>query len=152
MEEQKSALQSRLSDLEATVRATEETGSAMKAQYEDKLASLEEVHRIQLDSGQQRIDDAQKAFEDARLTMKGLEEQIAASRQDMAALKEELREAKLPSPAHKESLDALQAEITALRADNTELVLRARSIDARYRTGNLVYPPQNAPLCAANRL
>ena len=127
-----------LCDLEAAVRATQEAGSAAKAQYEEKLAAQQDMHRIQLDSGQQRIDDAQRALEDARSTMKGLEEQIAANRQDMVGLKEELRAAKLPSPVHKEALDALQAQNTALRENNTELVLRARAIDARYRTGDLV--------------
>lgn len=127
------------------MRAMQEAGSSVKAQYEDKLVAQEEMFQIQLASGQQRIDDAQKALEDTRSMLKGLEEQVAAGRQDIVALKEELREAKLPSPARKEAIDALQAETAALRTDNTELVLRARSIDARYRVGDLVYTPHLPP-------
>lgn len=142
LEEQKVALATKVADLEFSARTAQETGSSMKAQYEDKLATQEDAHRIQLESAQQRIDDAQKALADVRATIRGQEEQIAASRKDITALKEELREARLPSPAHKEAVDALQIEITALRVNNTELILRARSIDARYRTGDLVRATQ----------
>lgn len=138
LEEQNSSLGTKLADLEATMRVIQEAGSAVRVQYEEKLSTQEEVYRLQLASGQQRVDDSQKALEDARLRIKGLEQQVETSKQDITALREELREAKLPSPVHKEALDALAAELTALRADNTELVLRARTIDARYRTGDLV--------------
>lgn len=138
-----------MSSLEAATREASRTGTAVKAEYEDKLAVQVEVHRaelekqaeahrMQLDLVQLRVEDAHKTLEDARSTVKSLEEEVSASRQELSAVRGELQQAKLPSPAHKEAIDTLNSEITALREENTELVLRARSIDSRYRTGNLV--------------
>ncbi|KAI0347245.1 hypothetical protein BDW22DRAFT_510605 [Trametopsis cervina] len=135
--EQKSVLDAKVTDLEVAMRVAHESGTALKAEYEDKLTRQEEAHRLQLELGQHRIEDAQRALEDTRSTIKSLEEQASVSRDDITALRNELREAKLPSPAHKEAIDALTSQTSALRQENTELVLRARSIDARYRTGDL---------------
>ncbi|KAI0702888.1 hypothetical protein BC835DRAFT_23609 [Cytidiella melzeri] len=138
LSEQKSALDGKLSDLEACVRAAQDSGMMAKAEYEDKLARQQEEYLKQLDLEQQRIGDAHNALEDARAMVKSLEEQVTASRQELSELRDELRDAKIPSPAHKEAIDALTSQITALREEKTELVLRARSIDSRYRTGDLV--------------
>ncbi|KAI0091997.1 hypothetical protein BDY19DRAFT_573185 [Irpex rosettiformis] len=148
LSEQKSALETKMNDLEATVRATQHNVSAVKGDYEDKLAKqveghsiqLEkqaEAHRVQLDLVQQRVEDAHKTIEDARSKVKSLEEELSFSRQELSAVRDDLQQAKLPSPAHKEAIDALSSEIMALREEKTEMVLRARSIDSRYRTGDL---------------
>lgn len=112
----------------------------IKADYDERIVKLEDAHRVQLELSEKRVDEVHVALEDARTVAKSHEEQVASSKQETLTLREELREARLPSPAHKETLDALTAQITALRLENTELVLRARSIDSRYRTGDLVSP------------
>lgn len=138
-----------MNDLEATVRAVQQSGTAVKAEYEDKLVKQAEMHHVQLDKQaeahqvqlglvQQRVDDAHNALENARSTVKSLEEEVSTSRQELLVARDEIQLAKLPSPAHKEAIDSLNAEIMALREEKTELVLRARSIDSRYRTGDLV--------------
>jgi peptidoglycan hydrolase CwlO-like protein len=137
-EEQKSGLQEKLTTLEGYLRAAQDSRIQLEAEYEGKLNKHEEVHSMQLDLAQQRNEDAHKALEDARATVKSLEEQVSTHRQEALTLRDELREAKLPSAAHTEAIDTLTAQITAFREEKTELILRARSIDSRYRTGDLV--------------
>lgn len=138
MTEQKSALVEKIENLEGAARLQREEMIAIKAGYDERLGEQVEAHRAQACLEEKRFDDAQRALEDGRAVMKSLEDQLSSSKQDILTLREELREGKLPSPAHKEAVDALSAQITALRLDNTELVLRARTIDARYRAGDLV--------------
>lgn len=102
------------------------------------MAQQEGAHRVQMDLAEKRVNDLHAALEDARVTVKNNEELLASSKQDILALREELRDARLPSPAHKEAVDALGAQIAALRLENTELMLRARSIGSRYRARDLV--------------
>lgn len=103
-----------------------------------RMAKQDDSNRVQLELAERRVSDVQSALDDARASLRSLEEQIASAKQEMLDLRDELREARLPDPGYKEAVDALTAQITALRLENTELVLRARSIDARYRTGDLV--------------
>ena len=110
----------------------------MKAEFGDRVAQQEAAYRIQLELVEKRIGDIQAALEDARATVKGQEEQLLIGKQEMVVLRKELQEARLPDPVHKETVDALTAQCTALRQENTELVLRSRTIDSRYRTGDLV--------------
>lgn len=138
-EEQKSGLQEKLATLEGSMKAAQDSRIQMEAEYEGKLTKQEEAHCMQLDLARQRNEDAHKALEDARAAVKSLEEQVSAGRQEVLILRDELREAKLPSAAHKEAIDTLTMQITAFREEKTELVLRARSIDSRYRTGDLVF-------------
>ena len=136
--EQKASLLVKIEDLEASARLQREELIAIKSDYEGWVAKEGESHRLQLELAEKRVDEMHIALEDARATVRGHEEQVASAKQEMQTLREELREAMRPSPVHKEAVDALTAQITALRLENTELVLRARSIDSRYRTGDLV--------------
>ncbi|KAI0773452.1 hypothetical protein BC629DRAFT_1528565 [Irpex lacteus] len=104
--------------------AVQQSGTAVKAEYEDKLVKQAEMHHLNWTNRRKRIkctcDDAHNALENARSTVKSLEEEVSTSRQELL-----------------EAIDSLNAEIMALREEKTELVLRARSIDSRYRTGDL---------------
>ncbi len=120
------------------MRLQRETVIADKAHEDDKLSKLMENHSMQLGLEQGRVHDMQKVLEDTRTVLKTLEDQFASGKAEMSILREELKAARLPSPAHQEAVDALGAQISALRLENTALVLRTRSIDTRYRVGDLV--------------
>ncbi|EKM59216.1 uncharacterized protein PHACADRAFT_169695 [Phanerochaete carnosa HHB-10118-sp] len=137
LEQEKATLQSRVNDLEGTVRAQREEITTIKADYDGRVAKQEDNSRVQLELAEKRIGDVQSALDQARASVKSFEEQIASGKQEIFTLRQELREARLPDPAHKDAIDTLTGQISALRLENTELVLRARSIDARYRTGDL---------------
>ncbi|THG95481.1 hypothetical protein EW026_g6184 [Hermanssonia centrifuga] len=137
LNEQKLSLQAKINDLEETMRLQRETVIADKAHEDDKLSKLMENHSMQLGLEQGRVHDMQKVLEDTRTVLKTLEDQFASGKAEMSILREELKAARLPSPAHQEAVDALGAQISALRLENTALVLRTRSIDTRYRVGDL---------------
>lgn len=120
------------------MRLQREAVIADKAHEDDKLNKLTENHSMQLGLEQGLVRDMQKVLEDTRTVLKTLEDQLASGKAEMSTLREELKAARLPSPAHREAVDALGAQISALRLENTTLVLRTRSIDTRYRVGDLV--------------
>ena len=138
LSEQRTSLSAKLGDLETSALLHREELATAKADYNERIAKLEDARGVQLELAEKRVSDAHAALQDARAAIKNNEEQVAFAKQEILTLREELREARLPSPAHKEAVDALTAQITALRLENTELVLRARSIDSRYRAGDLV--------------
>jgi hypothetical protein len=131
-------LQTKISDLEMTSRIRQEETIVMKTEFDERVAKQAEAHRVQLELSEKRVGDMQTALVDARGVIKNQEEQLAIGKQEIIASREELREARLPDPAHKETVDMLTRQCTALRVENTELVLRSRTIDARYRIGDLV--------------
>ena len=137
--EQKLALDARIKDLEVAAQLQEQAASALETEYLTKQEEQETTLRNQLALVTGRADDIKSALEEARATCEGLEAQVAAEKKLVTLLQEELREAKLPSSAHQEAVDTLNAQIMALRSENTDLVLRARNIDARYKTGDLVH-------------
>ncbi|GJE84222.1 hypothetical protein PsYK624_002980 [Phanerochaete sordida] len=137
LEQERAALQSTVQELEAAVHAHREELITIRADYDGRVKKQENNNRMHLELAEKRAGDLQSALDESRASVKSLEEQIASGKQEILAVRDELRDARLPDPAHKEALDALASQVTALRLENTELVLRARSIDARYRTGDL---------------
>ncbi|KIP10723.1 hypothetical protein PHLGIDRAFT_115276 [Phlebiopsis gigantea 11061_1 CR5-6] len=119
--EQKASLLVKIEDLEASARMQREELIAIKADYDERVAKEEDSHRIQLELAEKRVNEVHVALEDARAIVKNHEDQVASAKQEMQTQREELREALRPSPVHKEAVDALTAQITALRLENTEL-------------------------------
>lgn len=136
--ERKAALEVRINDLEDAARLQDQATAVMKAEYDAKLLEQETAFHRQLAQETSRVDDIGKALGEAHATREGLEAQVVTEKNLVALLQEELREAKLPSSAHQEVVDTLNAQIVALRSENTELMLRARNIDARCKAGDLV--------------
>ena len=141
LKEQRFALDARIKSLEDEAQLQQQTASVLKTEYHAKLEEQETTFRNQLTLATGRADDIKSALEEAQATCEGLEAQMTAEKKLVTLLQEELREAKLPSSTHQEAVNTLNAQIMALRSENTDLVLRARNIDARYKTGDLVHIP-----------
>lgn len=136
--ERKAALEVIINDLEDAARLQDQATAVMKAEYDAKLQEQQTAFHGQLAQEASRVDDIGKALGEAHATREGLEAQVVTEKNLVALLQEELREAKLPSSAHQEVVDVLNAQILALRSENTNLMLRARNIDARCKAGDLV--------------
>ena len=110
----------------------------INAEHQAELQKVESTHQGQVAVLETRNLEDCKALEDARATTRTLETELASAKGTLDALRDELRQAKPPSCTHQEVIDVLNAQTMALRAENTDLMLRARNIDARYRAGDLV--------------
>lgn len=138
LSEQKSVLQVKIRDFEEATHLQEQATIAIKVEYEAKLRQQDKNHQSQLVSESERTNSAQTALADMQVTVNSLEVQLASGKDEIASLKDELKQAKLPSPAHQETVDVLNAQIAALRSENTDILLRTRNIDTRWRAGDLV--------------
>lgn len=66
------------------------------------------------------------------------QEKITADDEEIHQLRAQLDEARQPSAEHREELRALRTQISLLEAAKGQSELRARTIEARYGTGDLV--------------
>lgn len=136
--EQKLSLETKIVDLQQAAVAAQEGYNNMRADYEARLLKQEESYGVQIKLSDKRAEDSQKLLDETRATCRSLQDQASNTSQELARLRDDLQKEKMCSIQQKESSDTVGAQLMSLKQENAELVLRAKSLQARYKRGDLV--------------
>ena len=143
LEEQKRSLQVTMNEMSASIQRQDAAFALMKDEYNDRLNQQAEALKYGQDCLKQLTDDRNEA--QARCT--AAENQIKSLEDESRDLRVQLQAAHLPSPETEAELRTLRSQIATLESEQLRSTLRARTIDSRYRSGDLVCatPPCQTP-------
>ncbi|TFY56360.1 hypothetical protein EVJ58_g7693 [Rhodofomes roseus] len=137
LKEQNAQLQNIANQLDLKIKGQEDELSATTNEYEEKLKSKEDRHRSQLDAQQTRANGAEQDLAASRALLQSLQENLDSASSEAQNLREQLSQALLPDPTHGEEINALKHRIQNLEAEQHKLLERAKTIDVRYKRGDL---------------
>ncbi|CDO71265.1 hypothetical protein BN946_scf184908.g22 [Trametes cinnabarina] len=137
LQERNLALQ-RVIDLLETALKREET--ALQVLREEHSAHLQELDAAHAARAKEQDKNAQQLISeltDSRNRIKSSEDFVQQREAELRDLRNQLAVAQLPSPETEAELRDLRAQLTALEAADMRNTLRAKTIESRYRTGDL---------------
>ncbi|KAL6309669.1 hypothetical protein BKA93DRAFT_821394 [Sparassis latifolia] len=137
LDQQKLHLQSKIDDLSEHLKRQEEASLALKTEHAGQLKHQDEMFRMRLEAEEKRAGRAERELDTSQVLTESLREKLSGHADEIHCLREELKKAKLPSPAHEAELKTLRSEIDALQTAKEKLLERAKTIDIRYRKGDL---------------
>ncbi|EMD40764.1 hypothetical protein CERSUDRAFT_91505 [Gelatoporia subvermispora B] len=137
LKEQKTMLQTQFDDLELQLRRKDEETRSLVSELEAKIRKQELEHTMLLTTEQQR---AAKGEDDLRITqarMRELESNLSATSTRVVELQQELKYTNIASSNRQEEMDALKSHVKLLEASNDQLRQMPKTIDVRYKAGDL---------------
>lgn len=138
LKEQNSYLQAQAANVEAAMKRQEEAAVALKTDYESKLKHQEDMYTAKFEAEERRAHRAECDLEVSRSLTESLREKLAATSAQAQDLREQLQELKSTLTVHKEETDAFKSQIKTLEGEKHSSSERAKTIDSRYRKGDLV--------------
>lgn len=136
--EQNSTLESKMKDLESEVNRREEFVLAMKELYEGRMKDQAETCSARIEAEAKRAGRIEDELELARASAQALQDKLSVSLNEAQSLREQLNQAKLPSPLHMDEVNSLKSALRILEAEKHRLLERAKTVEIRYRQGDLV--------------
>ncbi|RPD81149.1 hypothetical protein L226DRAFT_542362 [Lentinus tigrinus ALCF2SS1-7] len=137
LQEQKLGLQSTMDVMQEALRREEASARAIQNEHADRLRQQESMSNARLEAEAQRSEQLARDLEQARARSNSAEKRIEGLEDDLRDLRDQLRVALLPSPETETELRTLRGRVAALEAAEMKSTLRAKTIDARYRVGDL---------------
>ncbi len=138
LEEQKLGLQVALDLVKEALKRQEASALVMQEEHRDRLNQQESTFNARLQSEQERSMRLSDDIERSRVRLSSSEERNKVFEDEIQDLRQQLQAAHLPSPEMEAQLRALRSRVTTLEAAEMKSTLRAKTIDARYRIGDLV--------------
>lgn len=124
--------------MQETLRRQEASARALQEEHSDRLKQQETMAAARLEAEAQRSGQLVRDLEEARTRFQCAEECIKRQEEELRDLRDQLQVARLPSPETDAELRTLRTRVTTLEAAEMKSTLRAKTIDARYRVGDLV--------------
>ncbi|KAI0353620.1 hypothetical protein OH77DRAFT_1438040 [Trametes cingulata] len=137
LHEQKLGLQATIDAMAAAVQRQEQTLEALRAEHTDRIKELSAIHAARLQQEEKHIQQLTDDLADARTRISTSEANGKRLEDEIRDLRNQLREAQLPSPEAEAELRALRNRVATLEAADMRSTLRARTIESRYRNGDL---------------
>lgn len=138
MKEQNAQLQNIASQLDLTIKGQEAELSASTKEYEEKFKTQEELSRGRMDAEEKRASRAEYDLAASRAMVQTLQDNLAAVTAEGQTLREQLSNTLIPDPKMLEEAAALRHRVQVLEAERSNLLDRAKTIDVRYKQGDLV--------------
>lgn len=138
MKEQNAQLQNIASQLDLTIKGQENELSTNMQEYEENVKSQEELYRSRVDAEEKRASRTEHDLAASRAMVETLQETIAAITAEKQTLRERLDVSLLPDPTVLEETTSLRRRIQMLETDRSDLLERSKTIDVRYKQGDLV--------------
>ncbi|KAH9951625.1 hypothetical protein B0H21DRAFT_684427 [Amylocystis lapponica] len=138
LQEQKSHLQLQVDKAEADNKRKEDTAEALKTEYEDKLVRQDAKFTSRLDTEEKRAGRVQHDLDVSRAQIQELQEKIFAGVSEIQDLRDKWKEAKSLTTLRQAEVDTLKSQIQVLETAREQSLQRVKTIDVRYRTGDLV--------------
>ncbi|KAI0375592.1 hypothetical protein BV20DRAFT_1047883 [Pilatotrama ljubarskyi] len=137
LREQKLGLQATIDGMTTAVKRQEQTFEILRGEHADRIKELGEMHETRLKQEEKHIQELTENLVDARGRISSSEANCTRLEDEICDLRSQLREAQLPSPDAEAELRALRTRVATLEATDMRNTLRARTIESRYRTGDL---------------
>ncbi|KAI0750729.1 hypothetical protein C8Q80DRAFT_1153650 [Daedaleopsis nitida] len=137
LQEQKLGLQASMEVLNESIKRQEASTLSVQEEYKDRLKQQDLTSAARLEAEEKRLKQLTDDLDDARARYKSLEDRNKGLEDDIRDLRSQLQVAQLPSPEMEAELRTLRSRITTLEAVEMKSTLRAKTIDARYRIGDL---------------
>ncbi|KAH9938195.1 uncharacterized protein B0H18DRAFT_1112374 [Fomitopsis serialis] len=137
LKEQNAQLQNIASQLDLKIKGQEGELSVMAKDYEERLKKQEELHRSREDAEEKRASRAEYDLAASRVMVQSLQEKLDLTTTEAQSIRERLNEALLPDPTLTMEVTALKLHIQNLEAERHKHLERAKTIDIRYKRGDL---------------
>ncbi|KAI0719599.1 hypothetical protein C8T65DRAFT_716396 [Cerioporus squamosus] len=137
LHQQKLGLQATMEVMQEALRREEASSRAMQEEQSDRLRQQESMSAARLEAEVKRSEQLVRDCEEARTRFSSSEERIKGLEEELRQLRDQLQVARLPSPETEAELRSLRTRVATLEAAEMKSTLRAKTIDARYRVGDL---------------
>lgn len=138
LREQKLGSQTSLDLLDAALKRQEASMRTMHGEHTDRLKQQELAFAARLQIEDTRFVQLTDDLKEARSRFALAETRNGSLEDEIQKLREQLNQARLPSPDTEAELRRLRVRISTLEATEMESIVRAKTLDARYRVGDLV--------------
>ncbi|RDX55571.1 hypothetical protein OH76DRAFT_1452530 [Lentinus brumalis] len=137
LQEQKLGLQATMEVMQEALRREEASSRAMQEEQSGRLRQQESMSVARLEAEAKRSAQLTRDLEEARSRTNSAEERIKGLDEELRDLRDQLQVARLPSPETEADLRTLRSRVATLEAAEMKSTLRAKTIDSRYRVGDL---------------
>ncbi|KAM5540465.1 hypothetical protein V8D89_005923 [Ganoderma adspersum] len=137
LREQKLGSQATLDLLDAALKRQEASMRAMHGEHADRLKQQELAFAARLEVEDTRLVQLTDDLKEARSRFTLAEDRNGSLEDEIQKLREQLNQARLPSPDTETELRRLRIRISTLETAEMESIVRAKTLDARYRVGDL---------------
>lgn len=124
--------------MQEALRREEASSRAMQEEQSGRLRQQESMSVARLEAEAKRSEQLTRDLEEARTRTNSAEERIKGLDEELRDLRDQLQVARLPSPETEADLRTLRSRVATLEAAEMKSTLRAKTIDSRYRVGDLV--------------
>ncbi|KAI0771580.1 hypothetical protein BD413DRAFT_475623 [Trametes elegans] len=137
LHEQKLGLQTAVNVLETALKGQEAAIKALQDDNTNRLTELNAAHAQRLEQEGKHLQRLTDDLTDSRARIVASETRAARLDEDVRDLYRQLKEAQLPSPEVDAEMRSLRSEVTRLEGAEMQNILRTKTIESRYRTGDL---------------
>ncbi|KAL7282377.1 hypothetical protein ACG7TL_003847 [Trametes sanguinea] len=137
LQEQKLGLERTIEVLETAVKRQEVALQALKEEHATHLRELDAAHAARASEQDKHTQQLINELADCRLRINSAEEYASRTEVELREMRSQLTAAQVPSPEVEAELRDLRSQVTALEATDMKKTLRAKTIESRYRTGDL---------------
>lgn len=138
LREQKLGIQATTDVLDAALKRQEASTAVMQEEYVDRLKQQELAFAAQLETQELCLAQLTDDLKEARSRFALAEDRNRTLEDEIQGLRGELHQARLPSPDTEAELQRLRIRTSTLEASEMASIVRAKTLDARYRVGDLV--------------
>ncbi|KAI0638145.1 hypothetical protein C8Q77DRAFT_1048544 [Trametes polyzona] len=137
LQEQKLGLQATIDVMSTALERHEKTLQMVHEEHVDRLKELNAVHTDRLLQEEKRVKELAGDLADAKTRIASSEVHVSRLEDGISDLRRQLEEARLPSPETEAELRTLRSQVATLEAADMRNTVRAKTIESRYRTGDL---------------
>ncbi|KAI1795189.1 hypothetical protein LXA43DRAFT_882234 [Ganoderma leucocontextum] len=137
LREQKLGIQATMDVLDAALKRQEASMLVMQEEHADRLKQQGLAFSARLEIEDKRLAQLNDDLKEARSRFAVAEDLNKSLEDEIRGLREQLHQARLPSPDTEAELRRLRTRISTLEAAEVETIVRAKTLDGRYRVGDL---------------
>ncbi|TBU32816.1 hypothetical protein BD311DRAFT_736552 [Dichomitus squalens] len=137
LQEQKLGLQTTMDVMDVALKRQEASLSAIQEEHADRLKQQESTFASRLEMEEKRLQQLAEDLREARSRATSAEDRKLSLDNQIRALREQLHQVQLPCPETETELRRLRSLVATLEAAEMKNILRAKTLDARYRVGDL---------------
>ncbi|KAI0650768.1 hypothetical protein C8Q79DRAFT_945109 [Trametes meyenii] len=137
LQEQKLGLKANIDVMDAALERQEQATRSLQQEHTDRLKEIGEAHATRLEQEEKHIRQLIDDLTDSRARTSSSESNVSRLEEELRDLRVQLKEAQLPPPQLEADLRTLRSRVTSLEASELKSALRAKTIESRYRTGDL---------------
>ena len=124
--------------MDVALKRQEASLLTIQEEHADRLKQQESAFASRLETEEKRLQQLVEDLGEARSRTTSAEERGLSLDNEIRVLREQLHKARLPSPETEAELRTLRSRVVTLEAAEMKSILRAKTLDTRYRAGDLV--------------